>query len=217
MHSTRIAAVGLAAALVVIALAPQSGADPGCAWTVDYALDENLELTGTPMGRGNGVFPTGPGKVVLRFDGPRVSMLSYAMRERFTVKAHTVGWTTTVTSDLTTVATPDACSGAAEGVLEGRTIRWTTPVRGVHTDGTITCSGSFCGKFGAPAPGERPFHIAGTSVRYSPFVLSADSKTFTMQKTHVSDTTSPKQSSSIALAGREVRRTCAPLPPCAKH
>lgn len=212
MHSARVTAVALVAVALVVA--PRGRAEEPCSWVVDYAMNEDLAITNTPMGEGNGVYPTGPGKVVLRFDGQRVQMLSYSMNEHVRMKAHTLTWTTTVTSDTVTAATPDPCGVAAEGVLEGNTVRWTTPVRGVHTDGVITCSGSLCGKFGSPPPGRSEFHVPARAVRYSPFVFSPDRETFTMQKTHVVDTTMPKQSSSVSLAARETGRTCTQAPAC---
>ena len=57
-------------------------------------------------------------------------------------------------------------------------------------------------------------HIAPHAVQFSPFQLSADGKTFTMQSTLVSRTGSPKQTAHLALAGREVKRTCVRTPSC---
>ena len=39
---------------------------------------------------------------------------------------------------------------------------------------------------------------------------SSDMKTFTMSSTFVASTDSPKQTSHLALSGREIRRTCEP-------
>ncbi len=168
------------------------------------------------MGAGDGNYTVGPGKVVLRFDNGRVQMLSYSMRENFTIHAHTVFWTTTVKTETQTAATPDSCSVAAEGTFDrgSRTLRWKTPVRGYHTDGTLECDGSMCGKFGAPPSGESQLHIPPGPVAFSPFVFSPDLQTFSMASTHVAKTSMPKQSAAIALAGREVRRTCVQPPPC---
>lgn len=195
---------------------------PACtAWNVEYTLSANLQLRDTPMGAGNGVYRIGPGTVVLRFEdrggqpGGAAKMLSYTMRENFQIRSRTIFWTTTVITDARTDATADgACPSAAEGTLIGRTLRWSTPVRGYHTDGTLTCEGDLCGSFGAPPPGKSELHIAPHAVQLSPFELAADMKTFTMAHTFVSKTESPKQTAYITLAGREVRRSCAPAQGC---
>lgn len=186
------------------------------------ALAASLALRDTPMGEGDGNYRVGPGNVVLRYENKNgqplgnVQMLSYAMRERFTVKAKTVFWTTTVLTDTSTAATPDSCGIAAEGAFDAatRTVRWRTPVRGYHTDGTLTCSGSLCGKFGAPPAGRMALHIGPSAVPFGSFVFSPDRNTFTMASTHVAKTSMPKQSAAIALAGREIRRACVPIAPC---
>jgi hypothetical protein len=51
-------------------------------------------------------------------------------------------------------------------------------------------------------------HIAPHAVPFNAFEFAADRKTFTMAATLISKADSPKQSSYIALSGREVRRTC---------
>lgn len=209
---------GLATVLGVVGVASHGArADEppvSCAaWDVDYALAANLQLKDTPMGEGNGVYGIGPGKAVLRFSSKggsaaSVRMLSYTMREAFTIKSKTLFWTTTVITDTHTAATPDACSTAAEGTLANGTLRWTTPVRGYRTDGTLTCDGSLCGKFGAPPPGQTALHIGPSDVKFSPFVFAADMKTFSMSSTEVSKTAMPKQTGSVTLSGREMKRTC---------
>jgi hypothetical protein len=203
------------AVAVALGAAPAGGGDPPCAATeVEYALAANLELTGTPLGQGDGVYPIGPGRMVLRFEGRDVKMLSYTMRERFTVQTKTLFWTTTVTTEAQSKATPDACSIAAEGTFDGKRIRWRTPVREYRTDGTLTCSGAFCGQFGAPPPGQSPLHIGPEPQRFSDFVFSANAKTFTMANTKGPTTEMPKQSSAVAVSGREVRRACVQVTPC---
>jgi hypothetical protein len=206
-----------------LAVAPMSSAQgeaPKCSWEVEYALAANLKLTDTPLGEGNGIYPIGPGTVVLRYDAEpgrpsEVRMLRYTMREYFTIRSRTLVWTTTVITDTHTHATPDACSIAAQGSLDAaHVLRWQTPVRGYRTDGTLTCKGSLCGKFGAPPAGQTPLHIGPGPVPFKPFVFAPDMKTFTMASTHVSKTDMPKQSGEVALAGREVRRACVPVPAC---
>ena len=215
-----LAVVGLIVAPTHRAVAEEAAP---CEWEVEYGLSANLKLTETPMGEGDGVYNIGPGKAVLRYEnkggqpGGNVKMLQYQMREFFTIKSKTLFWTTTVITDTNTAATPNACSIAAEGALDAsRQVVWRTPVRGYRTDGTLTCQGSLCGKFGAPPPGQSPLHIGPNPVGFKPFVFSADMKTFTMATTHVSKTDMPKQSGEIALAGREMRRACVPVVACTR-
>lgn len=209
--------------LLGAAHAPKAGAQPTtpCAgWEIEYALSANLELSDTPMGQGDGVYPIGPGKAVLRFEdregqpGGAAAMTSYEMREHFTVTSKALLWTTTVVTDTQTRATPDACGVAARGVLSRTTLAWSTPVNGYRTDGTLTCDGMLCGKFGAPPPGRSELHIGPRPVPFHAFELSKDLKTLVMPSTYVAKTDVPKQTAHVALAGREVRRSCVPPPPC---
>ncbi|MGZ3475594.1 MAG: hypothetical protein ACXWUG_16030, partial [Polyangiales bacterium] len=87
-------------------------AAPSCgAWEIEYNLSANLRLAETPMGEGNGVYKIGPGNTVLLFEdkggqpGGNVRMLSYGMTEKFTIKAKTIVFTTTVVTDSKTHAT----------------------------------------------------------------------------------------------------------------
>jgi hypothetical protein len=210
------------AAGVLVLVPPKSLADdpPPCAWEIEYDLGGEVQITDTLMRAGDGTFPIGPGSATLRFEdrgghpGGDAKLLDYKMRENVTVKTKALAWTTTVTNDTKSSATPDQCSIAAEGTLEGQTLRWRTPVRGMHTDGKVTCTGYFCGTFGAPRAGQSDFHIASRPMWFGPFSFAPDLKTFTMPSTHASHTSSPKQSSAIALSGREVKRACVPVAPC---
>ena len=210
--------------LLVVASAPRNAAaeeTPACsAWDIEYALAGTLRLTNTPFGRANGVHKVGPGTTVLRIvpistGESRVSMLSYSMAQSFTVVATAFFKTVTIVTASTTRATPDSCGIAAEGVLKDGNVMWTTSVRGLRTDGSLTCHGKSCGSFGSPAPGTRPIQIGPEDVRVRPFELTADYETFTMPYTLAVKTESPKQTSFLALTGRAVKRTCVPAPtPC---
>ena len=214
----------LVVGMLALFVAPKGEADEAqpCSWQIEYALAAKLALTETPMGEGDGSYTIGPGTVVLRYEdrngapGGAVQMLSYAMRESFVVKSKTLFWSTTVVTKTNTAATPDQCGIAARGALDPatRNIRWKTPIRGYHTDGTLTCAGSMCGKFGAPPRGEMQLHIGPSDVPFGPFVLAPDMKTFTMGWTHVSKTSMPKQSAAVTIGGRETKRVCVPVPPC---
>jgi hypothetical protein len=192
--------------------------DASCAaFDVEYALAANVALSDTMMGAGDGVHKIGPGKLVLRFDGPQagalaghVRMVVYDMRDGFTVVAKTLFWQTSLKNNTHTTATPDAAGTIAEGTLGERTLRWTTPVNGLRTDGTVTCEGSFCGKFGAPDEGTTEMHYPPHPVTFNAFEFDADKKTFTMAYAVVSRSENPRQTSKVTFAGREVRRTCVP-------
>ena len=210
--------IAVAAAIAAV-LAPAASAQPpaGCAgWEIEYTLSGNLQLTETPLKQGDGTYPVGPGRAVLRFgdrDGQpagKAAMLSYSLREHFTVKSKTLLWTTTVVTDAQSRGTGDAGGSAAEGSLKGNSLEWSGPVRGYRTDGTINCDGSLCGKFGAPPSGTSPLHIGPGPVEFKPFQFGKDLKSFTMASTYVSKTDVPKQTSHLSLAGREARRTCVP-------
>jgi len=206
----------LAGTVALLSASAFADATPCPASESEYTLAANLQLSDTPMGVADGVYPIGPGKTVLRFEGRNVKMLSYTMRESFTVRTKVAFWTTTVKMEAQSTATPNACSIAAEGTLHGRTVHWRTPVSGYRTDGTLTCSGSFCGQFGAPPPGQTPLHIGPAPATFGDFVFAPDFKTFTMASTPGVKTEMPKQTSSVSNSGREVRRTCVSVQPCAK-
>jgi hypothetical protein len=203
--------MAVAAAAALFVLAPRGHAENACVDEVEYDVSAEMQITETPLGAGNGTFAVGPGRIVLRFDGSDVKMTKYAMREHVVVAAKNVGFTTTIVSDTSTTATPDACGSVAEGSITGSSVQWRAPVRGVLTQGTMTCSGSFCGKFGAPARGQSSFRDGPIDIRFSSFAISPDRKSFTMPMTHMSKTQSPKQSAAISLAGRESKRACVPV------
>lgn len=206
--------------------ADEASSAPACvAWDVEYTLSATVRISDTTMGAGDGTHVIGPGKAVLRFEDKNgepsgaVKVLEYRMRDRFDIATSVLFTTTKVAVDTTTVATPNACGVAAEGILSGTTLRWSGTWKGIRTDGNVTCNGGFCGKFGAPPNGTSPTHVAPHDVIFAPFEYGQDKKTFTMGWAVVSRLTSPSQTSRLSLGGREVRRTCvkelpAPKPGC---
>jgi hypothetical protein len=186
---------------------------PCPAWEVEYTVAEKLRLSDTPMGKGDGTYTVGPGRLVLRFEDPagsagsHVQIVSYDIHEHFFVDTDAAFWNARVTTDVRTTGMPNACS-IGEGELKGSTLMWTSPVRGYRTDGTMTCEGSLCGKFGAPDPGPRDLHIGPNPVTFGPFAFSSDMKSFTMPEIQTAQTESPKQTAHSAISGREVKRTC---------
>jgi hypothetical protein len=162
------------------------------------------------MGAGNGEHRIGPGKVVLRFDNRNgqhaVRLIAYDLQEHFTVVAKAVLWATQVTTNIEMRA---GTSGViADGTLSGRVVRWNGQAKGLRSDGTLSCDGSMCGKFGAPAPGSTELHAGPSSLELASFEFSPDMKTFSMPYTLLSKSTSPQQETQIALAGREMNRSC---------
>ena len=207
-----VALASVMAALLVPTAFAQSPV-PCAAWDVEYALSASLQLAETPMGQGDGTYPVGPGRVVLRFEdqdgqpGGRATLLSYSLREHFTVKSKTLFWTTTVVTDAQS-RVPARGGSAAEGTLRRTTLEWTSPLRDYRTDGSVTCDGTLCGKFGVPRSGESELHIGPNPVQFRSFEFARDMKTFRMPYVFLSKTDAPKQASHLALTGREVRRTC---------
>jgi hypothetical protein len=189
--------------------APQCAAEE-----VEYALNGNLKLSDTPMGRGDGTYPIGPGKIVLRFEGNEVTMRSLTMTEHFKIHVSAIFWTGNVVTDVVSTATPNRCSVAAEGTLEGHSIHWRTPVSGYRTEGTLTCDGSICGEFGAPPSGRSAFRLPPRDATFRSFVFAPDMKTFTMAATPAVHTEQPKQTSEVAMSGREMSRRCVEVTPC---
>jgi hypothetical protein len=229
MSSIRRIALTSLATLVVIgsAAAPSvekaeaQEAEPCDVLEIDYALAARLRLADTAMGAGDGTFDIGPGSVTLHIanvggkPGGAVHMTKYAMKEHFKIDAKTAFWTTHVLTDTHTLVTPDPCGIVAKGALANGMIRWATPLAGYRSEGTLTCDGSMCGKFGAPPPGKSAFREPPTRqpVIFQPWKLSNDNKTISMVQTLVSKTEDPKQTAYMALSGRETRRACVPPPP----
>jgi hypothetical protein len=192
----------------------------GCdVFETEYALSANLRVRGTTMGAGDGDYRVGPGKVVLRFSpgengdaGPSVRLVSYAMRQNFTVVSKALFWETRILTDVETRTVPDPRQVVAEGVLRGQSIQWKRIVGIFRDDGTLDCDGTFCGKFGAPAPGRSAFHMAPLKTTLAPFEFSPDMKTFAMPYALSSKSEDPAQETYIALGGREVKRVCLASP-----
>jgi len=216
-----LAALSALGAVLLATTGSKADSPSGCeAWEVEYELSAEVQLSDTLMGAGDGVHRIGPGKVVLRFDdhGGRPAghavMLSYEMQDGFTVESSALFWRTMVTNATRTTATPAACGVVAAGELSAQTLHWTSAIHGVRTDGMVTCAGLFCGKFGAPPEGTSEVHTAAHEVLFEPFLLGEELKTFSMAYSVVSKMESPRQTSRIALEGREVRRACVAVAPC---
>lgn len=222
MRARRASALAAVAALG-LALAPRAAeaeGEPECeAWEVDYVTTGRLSIRDTTMGAGDGDHVVGPGTLTLRFEGAAgpgpgpARMLAYRMPEKIVVEAKAVFFSTKVVSETLGQAGPVAC-GVAAGTWSGNRLAWSTPMRGYRSDGTITCEGSMCGKMGAPPKGRSEYHEGPRDLPLAPFVFAADRRSFTMGPVVVAKTESPKQTTSMQLAGRETKRTCVSTKPC---
>jgi hypothetical protein len=134
-------------------------------------------------------------------------MMSYELANRLTVEAKVAMLSTKVVTESQTAA-KNACEGSAQGTLHDGTLTWNTNVTGYHSDGTMECSGSMCGKFGAPPRGTSPLHETPAAIHFKPFTFSPDRSTFTMGYTLVSKSDAPKQTTYLALSGRRVKQAC---------
>jgi hypothetical protein len=216
---TACSVLAVATVIVVVAVpSSPASADPpadACeAWDVEYALAASLRLSETPMGAGDGNYNVGPGTAVLRFEREGVRLRAYTMRARFSIESHAAFLAMQLLTDASTTTTPDACGDLARGELDRGTVSWGASLSGYRTDGTVTCDGSLCGRFGAPPPGQSGLHIPPHEVRLGAFHFSPDMRTFTMASTWVAHTDSPKQTAHVALSGREVRSACVHPSPC---
>lgn len=195
-------------------------APPCNAWNVEYVLNATARISDTMMGGGDGTWTIGPGRAVVRFEnrngapGGNAKLLEYRMNEHFAVHASAVVAKAVVTADTVTTTTPNPCGVSAEGTLTGATLKWKGPWRGMHSDGTLTCEGGLCGKFGCPPAGTSAVHVAPHDADFKSFDYSDDRKTFTMRESVVSRQQSPSQTSHVTLAGREVKRTCVVAKAC---
>jgi hypothetical protein len=129
------------------------------------------------------------------------------MHEHVTVTSKALLFSATVVTDTNTKV---ADGVATEGNLNDHTLAWGAPMRGYRSDGTMTCEGNLCGKFGAPPPGTSEVHLGPRTVQLLPFQFAPDFKTFSMGYTQTSQSDSPKQTTYSAISGRETKRTCVP-------
>ena len=209
-----LASVG-ALALVATRTTPAAADDPPCdAWEVEYGLSGTLAVRDTPMGAGNADHPVGPGTAVLRFenatgpgDGP-VKLLSFSMKQVYSG----VYLGTKISSDLTAGATPTTTCSAAEGTFGSGKVTWASSVRDYKVDGTLTCDGSMCGKFGGPPSGKSEHHTPAHPVTFASWEFAADRKTFSMAASQTAK--GDKFTTYLAVAGRENKRTCVRQKPC---
>jgi hypothetical protein len=209
-HFVALTTMGTLGAFIIRA-APlaQSAEDEGCLVAeVEYNILANVAIRNTVFGAANGVYPMGSGKLTLRIEHGAVKLMSYELVNRLTVRAKVAMLSTTVVTTSRTSTVSDGCSGSAQGTLRDGILTWSGRVSGYHSEGTQACSGSMCGSFGAPPLGESPLHDEPAAVTFNPFTFSADGSTFTMPYMLVSKSSSPRETSYLALSGRRIRQSC---------
>ena len=214
---TKYAVAGTVAATIAVALVPgRASADgPACSgWDVEYTLNGTLKIADTLMGAGDGVHAVGPGRAVIHFEdrggqpGGHAKLTTYGIHEHVSVTSKAVFLSATVVTDTNSKA--DGSGVITEGTLGGQTLTWSGPIRSYRTDGTMTCDGGLCGKFGAPPAGSSEVHMGPRAIQPAPFQFGADMKTFSMLQIQTAQSESPKQTTYEAISGREVKRTCVP-------
>jgi len=191
------------------------------AWDATYNVSGELRITETQMGAGDGTHHVGPGTLVLRFivaddaaKPPHVELRGFELHQRFSVEPKGVFWSATVATDALARATPNPAGVAARGILSNGagapTLRWDGPVSGYRVDGVMNCTGSLCGKFGAPPPGRSPTGTAPHPVKFEPLRFGGSGLTFEMLGySVVSQDESPRQKTALHLFGKASRWVCA--------
>ena len=125
------------------------------------------------------------------------SAVYYALTQNFV----TGSFGTDVTTDLETWSGPEAC-GTATGAFDGSTITWNPDsMDPLCQDGSVSCSGTFCGLMGAP-PANAPIEFMNDcsgALTLNDFVFTSGTDAFTMAATVVSMDGS--QTTSLAFVG----------------
>jgi hypothetical protein len=212
------AALVAAVTITLATLRPAAGettagaAPAACAtWETRYVVNGTLHISDTTMGAGDGYFRVGPGTLVLRIDAAtgRAALTGFELHERFSLRPSAPLWSATVATDAWARFAPGARATDGAGWLSSDgVLRWSGPLHAYHSDGSIVCDGSLCGKFGAPASGRTEVHNLTPLVQLRPLRFDADRATFQMDYALVSESSSPRQKTYVALAGRRTARIC---------
>jgi hypothetical protein len=219
-HLHHLVVATMAAICVVIASSagPAEAEEDGSCRASDeeYSVVASVAIRNTLLGAANGVYPMGSGKLTIHLDDHAVKLTSYNLTNQLTVRAKVAMLSATVVTASRTSTAGDCCHGSAHGTLSSDTLTWNSTVSGYHSEGSLTCSGSMCGTFGAPPSGTSTLHDTPGPITFNPFTFSPDGSTFTMPYVLVSQSSSPRQKTYLALSGRRVRRTCgvAAVPTC---
>jgi hypothetical protein len=187
-------------------------------WVVDYDLmPAQFDIRGTPFGRGDKTNDVGPGSLRLTFpddggelgSGP-VTLNEFMLKLDFEVSM--------VVTDITMEAGPDEC-GVADGTYDGAQIAWSSPIRGYHSYGEVTCN---AGEFvcmiamlpdGTPSPRD-----STTDQALMPFIFTSSTSTvippngFIME--YVEIPSDEVGETFLRFTGRETDRLCVRAPDC---
>jgi hypothetical protein len=159
---------------------------------------------------------TGPATMKIRFTddgGAPGTGAAQIIEYNFVQDFVTGGFGTFVTTDLLSYSGPEPC-GTATGTLSGGTITW-SPAEMVPLcqDGTVSCSGGFCGSNGAP-PENDPFvfdeDCTGT-MDLNDFEFTNGIDEFTMDTVVLSD--DGNQVTSIMFVGTKTDESLDPATP----
>jgi hypothetical protein len=198
---------------------PDAGDTSVCeTWFVTYDLmPAQFDIRGTPFGAGDSTEDVGPGTLRLRFDddggdlaeGP-AALVELDLALNFDVMD--------VFTDIDVTAGPNEC-GVADGTYDGETIQWTTPVRGYHAMGTVTCMASeiVCGFANLPV-GEASPRDRTSDQPFMPFIFTSSTSTVIPPNGFIMDYVEiPNDDAGdtfLRFTGRETDRICVREPDC---
>ncbi|GEM_PF-1226818 len=190
---------------------------------IEYALGagSRIRVSDTLLGAGDGEYDLASGTARLRFmatDGKPVpgpaELLSLKVAYDFTAVTQVAGLKTQVRTVAVARNTPDRCGVVARGTFDGSRLTFREDARGYRCDGKLYCEGALCGRFGAPPPGESTVAVGPFDASYRPITLTDGVKTLTMDYSKVARTESPRQTTSLRLVAREVKRACVAASSC---
>jgi hypothetical protein len=198
---------------------PDSGDTSVCErWIVDYDLmPAQFDIRNTPFGRGDKTNEVGPGSLRLSFPNQsnaiangEVALLEYKLEYDFTVAD--------VVTDITNEAGPQEC-GVADGTYDGARVTWSTPVRGYHSYGTITCNaGEVVCAFANLPDGEPSPRDSTRDQDFMPFIFTSSTSTvippngFIMEYVEIPN--DEAGDTFLRFTGRESARVCVRAPDC---
>ena len=187
-------------------------------WVVSYDLmPAQFDIRNTPFGAGDQTNDVSPGMIRLGFPNDQgqlgegaVHMLEFKLELDFDVMM--------VITDITMEAGPNEC-GVADGTYDGTDIEWSTPIRGYHSHGTITCNASefVCGVAMLPHMMADPRDTT-TDQALMPFIFTSSTSTVIPQNGFIMEYVEVPSDSAgdtfMRFTGRESSRICVRAPDC---
>jgi len=190
---------------------------------IEYALGagSRVRVSDTLLGAGDGDYDVASGALRVRYTAVGgkpapgdAELLSLKVAFDFTAVTKVVGLKTQVRTVATARNTPDRCGIVARGAFDGSRLTFREAARGYRSEGKLYCEGALCGRFGAPPPGESSVVVGPFDASYRPLVLTDGMKALTMDYSEVARGQSPRQTTSLRLVAREVKRSCVAAPSC---